>query len=170
MKVISKQRTHYPPATKSQPWVLAGAIALILLVGGVILATSGREQAGGTLISKTTAQDLGIVSMSKGIVIAQFPLTVQGTTRVTDIETSWMCTKARLVQADKISEWAGMSHGSSAPGVNVSLEPDQPAMLEVSIDPAAHGPDAVGPAKRAIFVTTASGQQLEFLVALNITR
>lgn len=81
-----------------------------------------------------------------------------------------MCTKARLVQADQVSEWFGMSHGSDAPIVNVPLEEGQPTYLEVSIDPAAHGPNGIGPIQRGVMVQTASGQELRFVLAATVTR
>jgi hypothetical protein len=81
-----------------------------------------------------------------------------------------MCTKARLVQADQPSEWFGMSHGAGAAVVNVPLAVGQPAYLEVSIDPTAHGPDAVGPMQRGVMVQTSEGQELQFVLAANLTR
>ncbi|HBY98302.1 MAG: hypothetical protein M5U01_37250 [Ardenticatenaceae bacterium] len=81
-----------------------------------------------------------------------------------------MCTKARLVQADQVSEWFGMSHGGSAPVVDVPLEQGQAAFLEVSIDPAAHGPAGIGPIQRGVMVRTADGQELQFVLEATVTR
>lgn len=81
-----------------------------------------------------------------------------------------MCTKARLVQAEKVSEWFGMSHGNTRPKINVPLEPDRPAYLEVSVDPAAHGEAGLGPIQRGIMLKTAGGQELQFVVSATVTR
>ncbi len=73
-----------------------------------------------------------------------------------------MCTHARLVQVDMTSDWLGMSHDGGARAINVPLTPGTPAFVEISIDPAAHGPAGVGPWTRMVAVTTASRQELQF--------
>ena len=73
-----------------------------------------------------------------------------------------MCTRARLVQADQTYPWSGMNHDPSAAPPPVQLTAGQPAYLEVSIDPAAHGEGGVGPITRMAYLKTASGQELEF--------
>mgnify|MGYP005853212389 CR=1 FL=1 len=42
------------------------------------------------------------------------------------------------------------------------LTGDQPAYLEVKLDPTAHGPSGVGPVTRGVTLRTSSGQQFEF--------
>lgn len=82
-----------------------------------------------------------------------------------------MCTKARLVQAGHTSDWYGMDH-SNGPVVasNIRLAANQPAYLEVTIDPAAHGPNGIGPIQRGVTLKTAGGQELTFDLHAQITK
>ena len=73
-----------------------------------------------------------------------------------------MCTSARLVQADRASNWSGMSHDPAAPQEQFRLLPNQPAYLEARIDPAAHGEGGLGKITRVVYLKTAGGQELEF--------
>jgi hypothetical protein len=82
-----------------------------------------------------------------------------------------MCTSARLVQADNVSEWYGMSHQStSASRANIVLVPDVAAYLEVTIDPAAHGDAGLGRVVRAVMVETAGGQRFQFVLTADVVR
>jgi hypothetical protein len=81
-----------------------------------------------------------------------------------------MCTRARLVQADQTSDWLGMSHEGGPADVNVALVPNTPAYVEVSIDPAAHGPGGAGPWTRVIGLRTAAGQELQFTLNALVTQ
>jgi hypothetical protein len=49
-----------------------------------------------------------------------------------------------------------------------ALEPGQ-AKLEVTIDPAAHGPDALGPLSRGVALRTSSGKELQFTLKAEVT-
>ncbi len=82
-----------------------------------------------------------------------------------------MCTEARLVQGGKASEWAGHGTIDETEGdFSFRVEPGQPAYLEVTIDPTAHGPKGVGPFLRYIIVTTSEGQDLQFTMTGTIVR
>lgn len=82
-----------------------------------------------------------------------------------------MCTRARLVQAEKTTAWFGMPMSAAATQTaNILLESDQPAYLEASIDPAAHGEAALGPIMRVVTLNTAAGQTLEFELRANVVR
>ena len=76
-----------------------------------------------------------------------------------------MCTQARLVQADKASAWFGMPMANAAPvPANFTLREGTPAFLEVTVDPAAHGPQGIGPIRRGITLKLAGGRELNFEV------
>ncbi len=82
-----------------------------------------------------------------------------------------MCTQARLVQGGQASEWQGMpmSNGS-VPAMRFKVAPDEPAYLEVTVDPAAHGEQGIGFFRRGITVRTNDGLQLDFILSGNIVR
>ncbi len=74
-----------------------------------------------------------------------------------------MCTKARLVQGGTTSEWYGMpmDGSNSIPNPNTLLRSGEPATLEVTIDPAAHGDAGLGPIERSVLLQTERGQRIE---------
>ena len=80
-----------------------------------------------------------------------------------------MCTNARLVQADQQTEWYGMTHGAAtAPTLKMTLRSDVPARLEVTVDPAALGPAALGPIQRDVILTTTGVLLLRFTVMADV--
>lgn len=82
-----------------------------------------------------------------------------------------MCTQARLVQGGRESEWFGMPMaGAPAPQANVRLASDQPAYLEVTFDPAAHGEAGLGSVRRGVMLATNTGQQLTFNFSAQVSR
>ena len=74
------------------------------------------------------------------------------------------------MQADRQTDWFGMTHDGPSGVVSFDLEAGEPAYLEASIDPAAHGLDAIGPIERGVGVKLASGQTLEFNLKANLVR
>jgi hypothetical protein len=73
-----------------------------------------------------------------------------------------MCTLARLVQANQVSDWFGMQHTPTfQSNLNLRLTPDEPAYLEVTVDPAAHGDAGLGPIRRTVLLKTQSEQILQ---------
>lgn len=48
------------------------------------------------------------------------------------------------------------------PDANFKLVPNEPAYLEVTVDPAAHGEAGLGPLTRRVTMQTAGGQQFSF--------
>lgn len=82
-----------------------------------------------------------------------------------------MCTQARLVQAGQASDWAGMPmQGAPIAPVWFKVASGQPAAVEVTIDPAAHGPQGVGPFQRGLTLTTADGKVTELMLTGTIVR
>lgn len=55
------------------------------------------------------------------------------------------------------------------PPANMRLVEGRPAILEVTIDPAAHGDRGQGPIKRGVLLKTASGQELRFELSATVT-
>jgi hypothetical protein len=78
-----------------------------------------------------------------------------------------MCTRARLVQAGSASEWFGMTHGEGT-RPDILLQEGEPAILEIAVDPAAHGEAGLGPIQRMIWLGTSAGQQLQFDVTARV--
>lgn len=82
-----------------------------------------------------------------------------------------MCTRARLVQAGKASAWFGMPMPNApVPPANMPLAADQPAYLEVTIDPAAHGEAGLGRIRRGVVLETAGGEVVRFELVAEVVR
>lgn len=79
-----------------------------------------------------------------------------------------MCTRARLVQGASGSDWYGMPHGKPEP-IAFELRGGQPAYLQVTVDPAAHGEAGLGPIKRGVRLATNGGQTVDFLLSATVT-
>lgn len=73
------------------------------------------------------------------------------------------------MEVGNASPWAGMAHGLVPAWTAWRLQPGE-ARLEVTVDPAAHGPDAVGPLTRSATLRTASGQELQFTLKATVAR
>jgi hypothetical protein len=63
-----------------------------------------------------------------------------------------------------------MSHTDPAQTIRFPLRGSQPATLEVTIDPAAHGEAGLGSLERGVRVVTAGGQALEFILRAQVVR
>jgi hypothetical protein len=169
MKVVAKQYSQRAPV-RLPAWLVGGGLLLFLavLVAGMVVQVRGDSPTG-ALEARVTFHDFGEIPLAGGLVETRFPLEVQGDTLVTELVTSCMCTRARLVQGEQVSGWYSMTHGPAAPAARVRLDSDIPALLEITMDPAAHGPQGVGAVERGIILKTASGQELQFVLAANVT-
>lgn len=169
MKVLAKHPEEMTYGARRPSLLPLGiGLALLLLAVAIVLALTGGG-GGGTVAAERDFHDFGEVPLNGGLVYARFDLTMTEAARVTDIQTSCMCTRARIVQGEQVSGWFGMSHTGPAPIIDIPLQPGAPAYMEVEMDPAAHGPAGVGPVERGIIVETAGGQTLQFVLAATIT-
>ncbi len=65
-----------------------------------------------------------------------------------------MCTKASFEIGDKKTRFFGMEgHGDKNPPVNIEIPSGASGKVIVQFDPAAHGPQGVGPFERSVFLT-----------------
>jgi hypothetical protein len=100
--------------------------------------------------------DLGQVPINGGIVTKEYEVknTTENTLKLKKIATSCMCTTASFELGDKKTKFFGMEgHGDSNPSVNIEIGPGQTGKVVARFDPAAHGPQGVGPIDRSVFLT-----------------
>lgn len=100
---------------------------------------------------------LGDVSMADGIAEHVFTIrnTGDGALRIGALETSCMCTTARLEVDGEMGPIFGMpGHGRSSRSWAMNIPPGTEGQLHVYYDPNAHGPAGVGPFMREISFTT----------------
>ena len=103
MKVLTK---HPQPVAYGarRPSLMPLAIGLVLLPLAVAVAFALAGGGGGsTVAAERDFHDFGEVPLNGGLVYARFDLTVTEGARVTDIQTSCMCTRARIVQGEQLS-------------------------------------------------------------------
>lgn len=180
---ISMKKTARPAAAKSQftrnTKFIIGAGAVILVLGGLIIFAKPepitntptavemvKSSAGNSAGRLTTTQakfSFGPISMASGKVTHRYPIRNTGTEQVVirKLYTSCMCTTAALVKNGKAGEAFGMPGHTPIPTINVAMNPQEEALVEVVFDPAAHGPAGVGPIERVVTIENSAGQPLE---------
>src|SRR3990167_2814905 len=127
------------------------------------------------LISEEKSFDFGLVSISKGKVDHSFTLKNSGDSKIKIIKiyTSCMCTEATLVQETSRKGPFGMlGHGGPSSQVDEVVDPGREISIDVVVDPAAHGPQGTGPAKKIVYIETDSAINpiLELELNINVTK
>lgn len=118
-----------------------------------------------------TKQDLGQVSLAKGVVTTEFVITNNGKSDlvVDKLSSSCGCTSGSLVyQGIEGPRFYMAGHGHDAPDPNwqASIKPGDSATVKVYYDPSVH-PDLIGPVTREVSVHT--NDPVEFETKLTIT-
>lgn len=145
--------------------ILVGIIVgfVILLSAGVFLLTKGvkedenipyQDVAG--VATTPESYDLGNVPIKSGVVTKEYEIknTTDKTIKLKKIATSCMCTTAAFQIGDRTTKFFGMEgHGDANPPVNIEIGASQEGKVIVRFDPAAHGPEGVGPFDRIVWLT-----------------
>lgn len=157
---------------KTEVKIIAGGIifTIIAVVGFIFWQantptvddhnTHQLPEISGVEISNQTS-DWGKISMAGGIVTREFELknTSGGTLKLRTIATSCMCTTAAVQVNGKNTRFFGMEgHGDKNPPVNLEIGTNDESKVIIKYDPAAHGPQGVGPFSREVFLTFSQPQ------------
>ena len=149
--------------------ILFGIIALTLLLvfAGVFILGRNTAEVAGTVSteplnieSNPSFYDLGDVPINGGLVTKEYEVENTSGKSITlkKITTSCMCTTASVEIGDKKTKFFGMEgHGDANPPVNIEIGKDKTAKVVVRFDPAAHGPEGVGPFDRVVWLNFAEG-------------
>lgn len=110
-----------------------------------------------TQIEESKDQELGEISMTDGVkkISFKYKNTLEKSIILNNLYTSCMCTKAKLIVGDQQSVFAGMKgHKSGLKPIdpNMILDPGEVVEIFVEFDPNAHGPEAVGPMTRTVYL------------------
>ena len=154
-----------PKVSKISPAALImGALTLLVLVGGFILAANSGPaklaDTGAKLYTDHTSFEWGEININGGNATHEFVIENRGTgnLELANIITSCACTSAQVKINGTTSPYFGMHSASSWIG---KVEPGQAATLTVIFDPLYHGPTGVGPIERLISVKTNDPQNAE---------
>lgn len=136
----------------------------VLLIVGFVYLQGGKEtneqtqpltQVAGIQVSPET-YELGNVDLNSGLVTKEYEVVneTDQTMKLQKIVTSCMCTQVKVSVGDKESRFFGMEHpGDRNPPINYEIQPGEAAKITVNFDPAAHGPQGVGPFNRVVTLT-----------------
>lgn len=137
-------------------------LTFLLVAGGVVLLSdkseSTKEVASEVLGIETnpTFYDLGKVEINGGIVTKEYSIKniTESAIKLKKVATSCMCTTASVLTGSEETKFFGMEgHGDANPPVNIEIESGEEGRVVVKFDPAAHGPQGVGPFDRIVWLT-----------------
>ncbi len=143
---------------------------LILLLAGIIVLfaknyTPEENHPGEPQLEiLANKYDAGTVSMADGLVKHTYEIKNIGIgdLKIDSIWTSCHCTTARLTVGDKTSREFGMDKRSTLQ----KIAPGQTGFLEVTFDPAFHGPQGTGSVVRVVYLSTNDAQNRKVEVKL----
>lgn len=144
--------------------VLIGlAVATLVLIGGGAVLLGGKSTTTSQVTSEVLAveatpkfYDLGNVPINGGVVTKEYSIknTSAATIKLKKVATSCMCTTASVQIGGEETKFFGMEgHGDANPPVNKEMGAGEEGKVVVRFDPAAHGPQGVGPFNRVVYLT-----------------
>lgn len=150
---------------------------IIAVVGGTLLITSvfifGMSSGGlssGKMKVNLMEYDFGNISMAAGPVTKTYEIKNDGNDdlKIEKIWTSCDCTNAILKVGDRVSPKLGMH--TNLPLWSETLTPGEIGYLDVTFDPAFHGPSGTGPITRVTYLSTSDSEnkQIELLLTANV--
>lgn len=157
--------------------IIAIVVGMILLVGGLAFAMTKSSGGGGDkfiqnveaaelVASPSGIMNLGQVAYGGGKISKTFEIknTSDKTVKLRKITTSCMCTTATVKIGDKETNSYGMEmNGDLNPLIDYDLPAGGSAFATFVFDPAAHGPQGIGPIDRIVTVFFDVGyKNLEF--------
>lgn len=139
---------------------------------GATISSNGNYS---ELMSEEKTFDFGTVSMANGKVSHVFKIKNIGNApaNIIKIYTSCMCTEAVIINGKSRKGPFGMlGHGGFSSKINEAISPGEEIIIDVSVDPAAHGPQGTGPAKKIVYIESDSAISpiLELLLDINVVR
>lgn len=145
----------------------------VSLFYGKDTSLSAAVEEKGYLMAEETSFNFGDVPMYGGKVKHPFNLKNEGpgTLKISKIYTSCMCTEATLIMGDSKRGPFGMPGHGGLNWVNQTIDSGESITLEVEVDPAAHGPQGTGPAKKVVYVETdSSDKPMMLMLDINVTK
>jgi hypothetical protein len=144
--------------------MLVGIILVtILLIGAGVVLLGGKEASSSQVTSEVLGieaspsfYDLGSVPINGGVISKEYVIKNASVRpiKLKKITTSCMCTTASVQIGGEETKFFGMEgHGDANPPVNIEIGVGEEGKVVVKFDPAAHGPQGVGPFNRVVWLT-----------------
>ena len=171
--------------------LIIGIIIAVIALGGVIWIARpaspdlqrgkpSAQGAGGPLrVEGESSYDFGNISMAAGKVSRQFKIKNTGSEAVVinKMYTSCMCTTALLMMGNTASSSGelkqfgpfGMPGHGAIPSIDQQIGSNEEATVEVTFDPAAHGPAGVGRIQRTVTIENDAGSPIELSFSARVT-
>lgn len=149
----------------------------LALFGGIVFIARQDKTAlpvsveAGALAAEESRYDFGRISMAAGNVSRVFRVKNNSADSVivSKIYTSCMCTLASIKTKDGVDGPFGMPGHGFMPKVNRVISPGEEAEVEVTFDPAAHGPAGIGFVERTIYLESGKVRPLELVFSVTVT-
>ena len=141
-------------------------------------AAAVQQDSSGVLSVEEQSFDFGAISMAAGTVTHRFVVKNTGVdpVNISKMYTSCMCTVAALQKGDpstgsgqvkKFGPYGMLGHGFT-PKMNAIVESGEEVSVDVTFDPAAHGPAGVGAISRAVILENNAGENVELQISANV--
>lgn len=168
--------------------LIVSAFAILLSIIGLIwLGAPANKQsnitnavsANKSLVADNLEYDFGTISMANGNANHTYKIKNNGAgpANISKISTSCMCTTANVKTLDnKIYGPFGMpmghsGHSGAITDTNITVPAGGEIELTATFDPNAHGPNAVGPVNRIIYIQSdASKEPLKLTFTANVVK
>jgi len=146
--------------SKRTIYIVSGVtIAGLILAYFLIFGFGNKGTFAGEIVVRPMEYDLGNVEYSGGIVQREARLENRGeeNLKISSIKTSCGCTEAQIIRGGNKSKKFGMHPNTLT--WSETIPPGEEATLRIFYDPAAHGPEGIGPFRRAIWIESSDSDQ-----------
>lgn len=160
--------------------IITGIVVGVMVFAGIVWlarpdapdkSATAQLSSNGVLSVEEQEFDFGTISMAAGKVTHAFAIKNMGVDPVTigKMYTSCMCTTSVLQQGDKRFGPYGMPGHGFIPKMNAVVSSGEEVNVEVTFDPAAHGPAGVGSISRVVILENNAGENVELQISANVT-
>lgn len=175
----SDSATTYVMFMKKYKSTIISFLVVLIVIGGLILISRANQQNDvpnnsvktQKIVAEESSFDFGSVSMAAGLVKHSFVIRNISSepVKISKMYTSCMCTEASILYKDEDIGPFGMPGHGFLPPVNVTIDLDSEAKIEVVFDPVAHGPVGIGFVSRSVFIESKESAPLTLYISANVT-
>ncbi len=137
-----------------------------------------KSSSNGVLSAEEQGFDFGTISMAAGLVTHRFVVKNTGVdpVNISKMYTSCMCTTSVLQKGDpstgsgQVKRFGpyGMPGHGFIPKMNATVDSGEEVSVDVTFDPAAHGPAGIGVIQRVVILENNAGDNIELQISANV--